>query len=474
MTITFNEITKDLLTPGGYIEFDNRRAGTLADKATLLLVGQMTGEGSASLNQISTIGSEAQAIELYGAGSMLHSMCRLALNNNKGLTLAAVPVAVPGTAKNWLVECADANADGTRFISINDQKVTIEVKQGDSADHIASALAERINSAQLVISAEANAAELTITHRHNGEAHNDAWLDVAAGLTLNSTVAGSGTPDLSDMINALGDERYEYLVNPYTDTANLTKLQNECERRWQALVMNGIRVFYVTGKNYADALSFAKTQNSSHFTSMTTGDDAIQPAWHWATVLASIATDHLENDPAAPLTDVKLPGILPPKSTRFTQRQQDDFLHNGLSTWRVVVDSVQISYLVTNYRINAQGYPDSSYRDIQVPEILRRMRRQQIFRAMKVYSGYKLAKDASVYAAGQKIIDPDEMKGFLVSLYKNYFQRELGWVQDYKHYKDSFVIEIDPDNHDRMNFTDQPTLIGQFRVLAGQTQFIDR
>ena len=476
MAITFEQIPKDLLTPGGYIEFNNSRAGVLADKATLLLVGQMLPTGDSPVLKIATIGSEAQAIKLFGAGSMLHKMCTLALTNNNGLTLAAVAVEVSGVAKKWPLNVADATEDGVCTVVVNDASISIGIVKGQTAADIATKMSERINDYQLVVEAEATGATLTIKARHKGLANNDTTVIAAEGLTLDSDniVEGEGKPDLSLLVDAMGEERYEYIVNPYTDSDNLRILKNECEHRWLALQSNATRVFYVIANGYADALNFAKTQNSSHFTCMPSAEDTIQPAYEWATVLAAIASDRLENDPAAPLTDVVLPGIIPPYETRFKQREQDDFLHNGLSTYRVVVDAVLISYLVTTYRVNNQGYADSSYRDIQVPEILRRMRRIQVFRAMKTFANYKLAKDASVYAAGQKILDPAEMKGFLVSLYKNYFQRELGWVQDYKHYKDTLVIEIDVNNNDRLNYTDQPSLIGQFRVLAGQTQFIDK
>lgn len=277
--------------------------------------------------------------------------------------------------------------------------------------------------------------------------------------------------DLSAMITAMDEDRYDYLLCPYHEADTLATLRTECDRRWHAMQAVETHVFCVSNNSFNDLDELTKNLNSSHFTFLPVKGTE-QTLHIWLAVLGAIAADQLSNDPAAPLTDVELPELTVTET--YSKREMNDMLHSGLSTHRVVGGKVQISYLVTTYRYNAQGENDTAYRDIQVPEILKNLRRRQIYEVMKKFAGYKLAKDASQYAAGQKVVDPAEIAGFLYALYLDTFMREYCWVQDAPTYLNSLIVEISPDNNDRVNYIDSPSLIGQFRVFAGQSQFIDR
>jgi phage tail sheath gpL-like len=109
-----------------------------------------------------------------------------------------------------------------------------------------------------------------------------------------------------------------------------------------------------------------------------------------------------------------------------------------------------------------------------VPEILKNFRRLKHYYVMRTYSGYKVAQDASAYGAGQKIIDPAEVKGYLYDLYINLFMRDKGWMQNAKNYLDTMIVEVSVNNDDRINVWDQPTLIGQFRIFANKTSYITK
>ena len=85
------------------------------------------------------------------------------------------------------------------------------------------------------------------------------------------------------------------------------------------------------------------------------------------------------------------------------------------------------------------------------------------------YPRHKLADDGVAYGAGQAIITPKAAKGELLALYRQL--ADLGWVEDYDGYKATLIVERDISDRNRLNFSDQPNLVNQLRVVAGKTQF---
>ncbi len=277
--------------------------------------------------------------------------------------------------------------------------------------------------------------------------------------------------DLELMIEAMGDERYDYIaLAEGTDLDNLRTLRTELDRRWHAMNAVESHVFMIQTGTFSANSAQTLQLNSSHFTTLPVRGQT-EPAYQWLSTLVAIVANHYGNDPAAPPTDVELPALISP-SAPWTKREQNDMLHAGQSTFRVVGDKVYLSYLVTTYQLNAQGEKDTAARDFEVPEILKNFRRLKHYYVMRTYSGYKVAKEAAAYGAGQKILDPSELKGYLYDLYLNLFMKEKGWMQDAKTYLDTMLVEIAPGNDDRINVWDRPTLIGQFRIFANKTSYI--
>ncbi|WP_287601234.1 phage tail sheath subtilisin-like domain-containing protein [Thiothrix sp.] len=279
--------------------------------------------------------------------------------------------------------------------------------------------------------------------------------------------------DLELMIEALGDERYDYIaLAEGTDLDNLRLLRTELDRRWHAMHAVESHAFLIPTGTFVQNAALSLALNSSHFTLLPVRGQT-EPVYQWLATLVAIVANHYGNDPATPPTDVELPGLLAP-SQPWTKREQNDMLHAGQSTFRHVSDKVYLSYLVTTYQLNAQGENDSAARDFEVPEILKNFRRLKHYYVMRTYSGYKIARDASGYGADQNILDPSEMKGYLYDLYLTVFMREKGWMQDPKKYLDTMIVELADNNDDRINVWDQPTLIGQFRIFANKTSYITR
>lgn len=294
-------------------------------------------------------------------------------------------------------------------------------------------------------------------------------LDLYFVAATKRTGTDSTPLEMAAIIEQMGNKRFDYIAYTYDALAPLQTLRQELSRRWNAMVARESRAFCALPFGLDDSIEFAEQFNSPHLNLIPIGLG--QPAWKWTTVITCVMAQFLSNDAAKPETDLVLPYIDLP-TTEFTDHQQNVLLHNGCGTWSINGDAVQLSYLVTTYRLNPQGEQDSAYRDTQVCEILKRWRRYVNYMAMKTFAGYKIAKDASLFASGQKILDPTDFKAFLQELYLQYGMREKGWFDDFENYRNSMMVEIDKDNQDRLNYTAQPTLIGQFRQVRGVDQFI--
>jgi phage tail sheath gpL-like len=115
------------------------------------------------------------------------------------------------------------------------------------------------------------------------------------------------------------------------------------------------------------------------------------------------------------------------------------------------------------------GVEDISYLDINRPETLERIRYEQRARVALRFPRHKLSDDAgAAFGAGQPIVTETVIKGELLALYQQFV--EDGWCDWYDGYKDSIIVEIDTANG-RINWKDEPRLVGQARTFAGLMQF---
>ena len=123
------------------------------------------------------------------------------------------------------------------------------------------------------------------------------------------------------------------------------------------------------------------------------------------------------------------------------------------------------------YQQRSDGSSDDAYLDINVAEVMERIRYEQRMGAIKRFRGSTAAKTNEGYRPGLKITTEDSVRAYLLSLYKNVLLGEYGWVQAYSYYKDSLVVEQDANNPSRFNFTDDPVINSPFYILAGRSVF---
>lgn len=490
MTVSFNSIPNNLRVPLAYVEFDNTRAvqGTPAMQYRVLAIGQKLADGSAAVNTLVQVPSSDSAVAFFGAGSMLARMVETFKAANRYTDIWAVALAdapAAAAAGGNILVAGTATAAGTLTLYIGGQRVRAGVASGDTAAQVATALAAAISAdTTLPVTAAVNgttAEQVDLTARHKGLCGNDIDLRLnyyfdevlPAGITATITAmsGGSANPDVADAITALGDEVFQDIIMPYTDSANLVALEAELLSRWSGTRQLDSKAFCAWRGTHGNAVAFGNGRNSPLVTCMPTGLNP-DPPYIWAAAVAAQASNSLAIDPARPLQTLPLPGILPPPETeRWTAEERNLLLWDGISSW--FVDSggmVRIERLVTMYQENAYGLPDPSCLDITTPATLGYLRYSLRARITQRFPRHKLASDGRDYGAGQAIVTPKTIKAELVALAEEW--AIAGLVENLDQFKADLIVERHATDRNRVDVLAPPDLVNQFRIFAAQVQFI--
>ncbi len=484
--IAFNEIPFALRIPGTYVEFDNRLAGNASINFKVLVIGQRLATGSVAAGVATRVNTGDQAEEYFGRGSMLAEQIKAIKKAEQFMETYAIALDEDGAgaaAAGMITSTGGATSSGTLAIYIAGKRVLVAVASGDTEDEIAIAIAAAITAdTTLPVTAVVNGVttkQVDLTCRWKGETGNDIDLRMnyydettPKGVVMSFGVMAGGTtnPDVTATIAAIGDEWYNWMVMPFTDTANLVVLETELDSRWGPLRQIGSRAFAAFRGTHAVTGTFGNARNNPHVTVMGTNSSP-QPPYIWASVNAIIGAKYLSIDPARPLQRLKLTGIMAPtKETRWTDTERNQLLFDGIASYIVASDgSVMIERQITMYQLNTSGISDDSYLDINTPETLERFRFEQRAMFAQKYPRHKLADDSMRVAAGQPVMQPKLAKAELLMLYRE--MEDKGWVQDYEGYKSTLLSEVDGDDPSRLNIYDSPQLVGQMRVTAVHNEF---
>jgi len=491
MGVPFTQIPDSLLVPGSYQEIDNSLAGSAEEVKQVLVVGLKRSTGTAEAGKIVEVSSLGRARSLFGIGSDAAIIAGEFLDLNKTERLFVLPLAEAAAgvaAVKTLTVTATSPEDGTLVRYIAGKKVSVGVTSGEAAAAIAADLVAAINATldmpceAAVVVAETH--KLTLTFNHKGELGN--FLTVTAGLNgekdpagvaivVADTTPGSGNPDVTADLEAMGNTRYHYLVTSIADTANIKAFAAKLEEQYTALVQRGGRLFVALAGAVGDSTAAgsmiyqAEDYNCPHVVLIPRGNNPHLPGV-WAARVAAIAVRLLADDPAANTQAAEVEGLVATESYSFDERQK--LLEAGIATWTAANDgTVMIERLVTSYTEDSDGNRDTSYLDVQVVETVDAIRTHINTTARKRFKTWKLARTNENFGAGSKVMTADLWRSFLVELYQQDFIRNFQWCQDLETYKNSIIAEIQTGSSTRLNYRHRPQLIGQFLVAAGLNQF---
>ena len=490
MTVPFSNIPSNLRVPLFYAEVDNSQANSGAQTQRTLIIGQITSSGNGVAN-IPVLGqgvSDAKA--KGGLGSMLALMTDAYVRADDFGEVWFLPLAdaAGGVAATGTVLIAGTpTSTGVISLYIAGQLLSLPVTTSELAADIATGLAALINSSSnLPVTATATTATVTLTAKNKGLAGNEIDLRLnyqgsssgevtPTGLTLTLTQMASGAtnPTLDTALANLGDEAFDFIVSPYTDTASLNALKNllnDKTGRWSYSSQVYGHVFAAL-RGTVSALSTAGNARNNQHETIIGFYNSPSPAWIWAADVAGTAAVALRADPGRPLQTLTLSTVLaPPTSSRFILGERNTLLWDGISTFMVGSDgTVAIENLITTYQLNAFGAADDSYLQVETLFLLIFVLRAQRSLVTSKYSRVKLAANGTRFAPGSAIVTPNTIRADLIA---QYGEMEFnGYVQDAESFAKGLIVEKNSANPARVDVLWPGTLINQLRIFALLAQF---
>ncbi|MFA5161149.1 MAG: phage tail sheath subtilisin-like domain-containing protein [Elusimicrobiales bacterium] len=381
MTTEFTTIPDNRRKPGAPLEFSLKAGANSLQGNTqkVLIAAQKTGSGTAAANTPVRVYSEGHARGLFGAGSIAHIMCKLAIKANEYLLLYVLPLADAASsaaAVGSIAITGPATAPGRLTLYVGAVPVKINVASEDTAAEIATALKAALdNLPDLPVTAAVNSGTITLTAKNKGTLGNtiilSAETDAAgAAFTITAMTGGALDPDMEDALAIVAGERYHIIASPLNDEDSLAALAAHCEAVSAASAEKwGMGVFGYPSGGLAAACTLGGELNSwllSGFYLRGSKTAPFEQAAVYAAVLAA------EEDPARPLNTVEMTGVAAPAiADRLSDPEQESCLYNGVTPGEVATDgSVQIVRAITSYVKDGDGNADATLLDITTPRSL--------------------------------------------------------------------------------------------------------
>ena len=187
---------------------------------------------------------------------------------------------------------------------------------------------------------------------------------------------------------------------------------------------------------YASLATFGSARNSP-FSSIIGANAAPNSPWAWAAALGMNCAFEAQQDPARPMQQVELKGLLAPRG--FEMEERNLLLFDGISTWTVNAGgAVILDNVITTYQTNNYGIEDTSYLEIE------RMKTNAFLRysmRARIAQRFPRAKLASNGTKGKGVITPDDIRVELIALAGDW--EEKGLVEDL------FRLQGQPDGRAR-------------------------
>ncbi|ETS31055.1 phage tail protein [Photorhabdus temperata] len=493
MAIPFSRVPNNIRAPLFYVEFDNSMANSAIATQRTLIIGQMLSTSTEKPNVPARISSAAQAASLYGNGSLLHSMSSAYFANDHAGETWVLPLSDADNmvaAKGSVKVSTPATDTGVISLYIGGQRVQITTVATDKAEQVATALSAAINQkAALPVTATVafdSADAVTLTAKNKGASGNSIDLRLnyrgqAGGeatppgmdLKITPMAGGAGAPELKDALSSLKDRSFDFIVNPYTDTASLDDMKaflSDNGGRWSWEQQLYGHSFGAVGGTYGELATIGEQRNYQHETLFGVTKSP-SPNYVWAAALTGAIAQSLRNDPGRPLQTLPISSVLAPASEdQLDLIERNNLLHSGISSFTVADDStVQVENVITTYQKNSFGDNDDSYLQVETLYLLMYVTRYIRTQITSKFARMKLVKNGTRFAPGSAIVTPNVIRAELIAQYRSLEYN--GYVQDSKSFAGGLIVEINAQNPNRVDVLWTGTLINQLRVFAVLNQF---
>jgi phage tail sheath gpL-like len=438
------------------------------------------------------IGSVAQARALCGLGSMLERMVTafFAVNTTQLLYILPIPDPAAGVkATGTIAITSPPTASGVLTIYIAGQVVNVTVNSTDVATAIATNLAAAINATpELPVVATASTNTVTLTCRWFGLTGNDITLipnyygvvngeafPAGVNVTITPMASGTGNPAFVNAIANIQVLEFDYVGMPYTDVASVNSWGNEygfqSGGRWNftrqqyGFIVNSMR------NTFSNLITTGLTMNTPVVSTMAIEPLAPSPIWEWAAAYCGLAALAFTDDPARPLQTLPFTGILPASlQNRFSQANINNLTNGGFAIQSVLTNTTAIIMREqTNYQFNSFGQGDTAFGLLTVLATLSELLRRMKSSITSKYPRMKLVPDGTRLSPGQAAVTPTDVKAELIA---EFIDAEFdGLVADLPDFQANLIVQIDPNNPNKLQVLWPPQLAGQLRQFDVLAQF---
>ena len=490
MAISFNNIPNNIKVPLFYAEVDSSAANTIQDSGASLIIAHPLAESPIERNKLIIIPTVDHAKKLAGRGSQLSRMVEAYRNiDNFGeLFVIAVDEPTAGSNATGTIQISGtAEETGILSLYIGNSKIQSRVTVSDTAEAIANGLNNTINAnPDLPVTASVSNSTITLTAKHKGLSGNDIPLcfnyygtiggeETPDGLNIVITQmnGGTGTPDLTPVIAAMGDKLLDFIAFPFNDLSSLATFNHEMDDtkgRWSYVRQLYGHVYTAKKGDLSELVEFGDKLNYQHIT-VAGYEKTIQTSIDELIAMRTARNAiFIRNDPARPTQTGLLNGALPASdSNQFTLTEQQSLLSHGIATAYVSSGNLLIQRDITTYQRNSYGIADNSYLDSETLHTLAYILRKLRSVITSKYPRHKLANDGTRFGAGQAIITPAVAKAEINATYR---QLELlGLVENFDLFKKNLIVERNVNDPNRLDVLFPPDLVNQLRVFAVLAQF---
>lgn len=516
MPVSFGNIPPDVLLPLFYAEVTSA-AEPVSPSLRLCLIGagnlgEAYGEGVAVPN-LPYLMSDDTAVNLFGAGSMLHRMYQFARSNAPfaeiwGCMIPHNPPLDDGTevsGRSMYELTIGHNGSktfyGTATIWLEGVQINFPIGQTMTKDQIAAGLAQRINRSTAAATGDVNAgAHGFRATRHSGSRNNvvvlttryagaitrqlsfsfsgcrgradatspNAILARRAITKIETLQLGYGEPNPNACFSVLQDRDFDVFCVGYRGPYFMMACEDFMDHisgRWAPnRQMYGHMVTAHRG-NWQTQFDLHEPETDPHMSSIAIKNSVIPP-WCWASALGGTMVTHWSAPPelSRPLQTLELRNccVGSDDDESFTRVEKQTLLRVGASTFSVDdVNTVRIDRVRTLRKENVYGDPDAAWADavtmFQAMYFVRQMR-------AAIQGAYPRCALSTLPTGINGFTSPVEIRALVIHEYKRL--AGLGLVENADLFSRYLVVERNGVDRNRVDCLMRPDFINQLRVVA--------
>jgi phage tail sheath gpL-like len=410
---------------------------------TCLLIGNKTTAAPTdpiTNDTMEQVFDEQEVIDKTGAGSELHRMWRAASKSNKNITAWIGAIAESaGTAASYTTTIAGtATAASTIEVSVaGDTPLQIAIANGDLAATVRANIIAAINGvAHTPVIATESTNDVVVTAKSKGPRGNyirfrTRWLGgtTGAGLTVTTIqpsgvylASGTTSDDPTNLIAAIGTQRFHLFAAPYSRTAEATEIDlliDHVEAQADPLVSKRGRIIFGNQEALATAVTLATgaTFNRERSQIMWTFQDNSEPCVMAASMLGRMSAE-LGRDRASNTDGAVLDALTPQwvEADKSTEAEITSALNSGLTPLQVVGSDVQVARSITAKSRDASGNPDYTTLDTHYVDVADYIGDLLEDNFATAFAKFKIGKDIAGEMPPPGVATPNTVKAWALNL----------------------------------------------------------